>query len=358
MREQRRGGKVLTPTLGRTVVTDMGDIVAIRETTDGSWVSIGRAERRALRAGRRTRTSRPVRDVDDGFGNLIRVRFCAQCRSWLPLRVPYFAIRSRDPLTRRVLTWDNWCVACRRPKLAEYDARLTPEQRTARNRQRDARIRADPVRRAQWQKTKRESYDRRAKVPEVAARRRESRRARYAAMKQDAERYAAYLDARRMYYRIRQERLGREVTKRQPARNPYRESTGRVAQAESHPVLPFALWVQAVLEADHREFDEVAASMGVANRRLYGYRHRQTQVVALASADRAIWGYGKPVLIPAELVEEERARLEALWRSSPGNGERILGYLKDVERIAPLAGAVIDRVEDLWEELGDEPPGA
>jgi hypothetical protein len=37
----------------------------------------------------------------------------------------------------------------------------------------------------------------------------------------------------------------------------------------------------------------------------------------------------------------------------PGNGTRLLRYLDLGEQVAHLAGAVVDRVDDLWPELAE-----
>ena len=166
----------------------------------------------------------------------------------------------------------------------------------------------------------------------------------------DAEFRARRLVAMRMDRRLRYEQEGREVKTRRDSRasEPYRDASGAAAAQEGLPIEPFALWLDEVRRLDKRERSDLAKALGASERRLYGFENREYPMVSLGVADRMIWKYGTSVMLRSEHLE---ATLRERWQNAPGNGERILGYLDEAERLAYLADLVVDRVEDLWPEL-------
>lgn len=253
---------------------------------------------------------------------------------WLPLDGEHFAPSIRNP-DGSVKRYDYRCKACRSAYVTAYDKRMRrdpikgPEYRAKRNAVQDSfRHRNPELARAYGQAWKRR-------------------------LKADPVRYAAYLADQRINYRLRRERAGQPVKARGSgsAVGAHRAPNGRCADRDGRPVEPLALWYEALRAQDHRDADEIAAVMQVNERILNRIERREYPRVTLAVADALVWGYGRPVHIPAERVERLREQIEEHWRSAPGNGERLIGYLTDAERIAHLAGAVVDRVEDLWLDL-------
>lgn len=202
------------------------------------------------------------------------------------------------------------------------------QQNTEANRRLRERIKADPARQEAE---------------------RERRRAAWVRLKADPERYRAHLENQRIYSRMRAERDGHSTRILAHAEGGWRPAVGNAADA--YPVEPLALWLSAALAQDGRERDEIAESVGVDDRALRRVQGREYARVTLGLADALLWGYGKAIRIPEAIVEARLAEMAEHWRSAPGNGERLIGYLTDAEQIAHLAGAVVDRVEDLWVDL-------
>ena len=167
----------------------------------------------------------------------------------------------------------------------------------------------------------------------------------------DPEYRARRLVAMRMDRRLRAEKQNGDLGNLRRdlrATEPFRDAAGHAAQVEGLPVEPLALWVDEVQRLDGRDHGDLAEAMGIGERRLYGIERREFSRVSLGVADKMIWGYAKAVVLRSERLEEI---LRERWQNAPGNGERILGYLDEAERLAYLADVVVDRVEDLWPEL-------
>lgn len=154
----------------------------------------------------------------------------------------------------------------------------------------------------------------------------------------------------RMHYRLQREAEGYEVKPNPNANGAYRKPAGR---APAFPSEPLSVWADVVLEQDHRDHDEIAGAMGVDDRKLRQVTGREYRTVTVGVADGMLTRYGRSVLVPPDRAEPWRAQLEARWREAPGNGSRILGYLDAAEVLAER-GVIVERVEDLWEELRDE----
>lgn len=274
-------------------------------------------------------------------------RTCARCKRTFPQTLEFFTSMRRDNETGKILRYHAWCRECHRNYERQRWASRSPEQIEANRRY------------------AREAYEhRRDHDPEFHAKMRANRRAWRAAnpereaeqqkrwaerVKADPERHARYLEMRRIYYRLKREQETGEL----PVG---RHSTATRAYRYRHmpkPLEPFALWLDEVLTVDKREIEEIAAHLEIPERRLYDYRERIPDRVALPVAERAIERYG-PVRIQPQRLEEspgvaaELARLEDHWRNAPGNGTRLTGYLASVESLMRLAGAVIVTAEDLW----------
>jgi hypothetical protein len=202
------------------------------------------------------------------------------------------------------------------------------EQNREANRRYRERTKADPARRAAEQARRHAAWER---------------------LKADPERYAENLQNQRIYARMRAERAGHSTRILSCARGGWRPALGK--SPDAFPVEPLALWVDAALAQDGRDRQEIAESAGVDDRALCRVQNREYVRVTLGVADAILWGYGKAIRIPASVVEARLAEMATHWQSSPGNGERLIGYLTDAEQIAHLAGAVITRVEDLWLDL-------
>lgn len=240
---------------------------------------------------------------------------------------------------------------------------MTPEEVLALSQRRWAAVKADAdalaYRRVQNAETARRA---RANNPESA---REAHKRWYAKLKADSERYAAYLENRRIQHRLRQERLGRPVTRSvKTAMGAYKLSAGTTDRRLD--VEPLGTWVDVVLAQEvpdrgrgrggsgssrddrSRTMEDLSAELGIEDRVLYRIEHRVFGTVTLGVADRMLTRFDRPVFLDGRRIEQA---LEQRCREMPGNGERILRYIDLAERIAHLDGAVVERVEDLWPEL-------
>lgn len=269
---------------------------------------------------------------------------CPGCGETKPLTVEHFAPNRRDHETGEVLRYAGWCRPCANEKARQRRASRTPEQVEADRAYHKAvyEMRKDePAVRERRERTKR------AWAQANPDKQRASWKRWYEGMKADPERHARYLESVRISYRLRRERqTGKMPAVRQAtAVNAWRLTRERM------PVEPFALWLDEVLDTDPRELEELAEVMDVPGRRLYDYRQRAGDHIALPSAARAVERYRRAVRIHPDRVGAELERLERLWRDAPGNGTRLTGYLRDAEPLVPLAGAVIVTVEDLWPEM-------
>jgi len=182
--------------------------------------------------------------------------------------------------------------------------------------------------------------------------------------KMDPERIAARAETARLAYGLRVERKTGQPPKKHSRRalNGFKSAVGRTSDAL--PVEPFGVWVDELIRREIPDFgaatggserdnrsrseEDLAAELGVSPRALYRLRVREYKTVSLGTADAMLTRYGKPIVIDGERAA---ARLAERCREMPGNGERILRYIDLAEGIAHLDGAVIDRVEDLYEEL-------
>jgi hypothetical protein len=253
----------------------------------------------------------PRRAIADDFGTVRIYKRCTACRGWKELSLDNFTVRRRDRETGRIMEWQAECRRRKRERDRRRRANMTPAQRERYNAQ------------------KRAAYARVMAKPGARERRAESRR---------------------MLARMRALDEGREMPVR-PAMGGWRPSGGNTRDA--YPVEPLALWLEAALAQDGREREEIAEAAGIDDRVFRRVQRREYVRVTLGVADALLWGYDKPIRIPERAVEARLTELADLWRSAPGNGERLIGYLTDAERIAHLAGAVVDRVEDLWPALAE-----
>jgi hypothetical protein len=300
-----------------------------------------RAAREAAREARRATIALPPRGAQSvcrgpaGFDPGAVWRRCSclahEGSRWAPLET--------FPPTRKgaVRTHGYHCHRCIARRVSAHDKamRRDAEQAAAWRERRNANQR-------QWRKKNADAS-------------REAHRRYMAKVRADPVRHEALLADARILYRLRRLRRGLPVRDGglSSAIGAYRLAVGKAAQAGRLPVEPLAIWLDALMEQDGRERVEVADAMGVGERALWSVQHREWHYVTISRADALIWGYGKPLRIPAQAVEVRLAELAAFWQSAPGNGERLIGYLTDAERIVHLAGAVVDRVEDLWPALAD-----
>jgi hypothetical protein len=169
-------------------------------------------------------------------------------------------------------------------------------------------------------------------------------------LRADPERLEAYLADQRITYKLRREAKGLPVRDHGQvnATGRWRASSGKSSPL---PIEPLALWLERVVALDPRMPEELAAAMQVHERALSRVLRREHGSVTAGTADALVWGYGKAVQMP------DAATLAALLKKRcydmPGNGTRLLRYLDLGEQVAHLAGAVVDRVDDLWPELAE-----
>jgi hypothetical protein len=167
-------------------------------------------------------------------------------------------------------------------------------------------------------------------------------------LRADPDRYAAYIADQRITYKLRRERNGLPIGHGQRnATARFVSSAGRSRKGLSPE--PLVLWLERVLQTDHRSIEEIAAVMQVDSSTLPRVLRREYETVTEGSADALVWGYGRPVKMPGD--GEIAALLAARCQDMPGNGTRLLRYLDIGEQVAHLAGVVVDRIEDLWPEL-------
>jgi hypothetical protein len=294
----------------------------------------------------------PRRAIADDFGTVRIYKRCTACRGWKELSLDNFTVRRRDRETGRIMEWQAECRPCinerRRREWAVRDA----EGKRERGRRQYRAIMADERKRERERRRKRER-DRRRRANMTPAQRERynaQKRAAYARVMAKPGARERRAESRRMLARMRALDEGREMPVR-PAMGGWRPSGGNTRDA--YPVEPLALWLEAALAQDGREREEIAEAAGIDDRVFRRVQRREYVRVTLGVADALLWGYDKPIRIPEQVVEERLGELADLWRSAPGNGERLIGYLTDAERIAHLAGAVVDRVEDLWPALAE-----
>ena len=286
----------------------------------------------------------PRRAIADDFGAVEFYKRCTRCRGWKVLGIENFTVRKRDRVTGRVVEWQAECRPCinarRRREWAERD----PESKLARMRRQYISLKNDPER---WE---RERARKRERMRVIRANWTPEQREAYNARKREAwaRRMAVpgvrewRAEGRRLIARMRAEEEGREIVSR-AAMNGYKPAAGN---APSGHVEPLALWLDVVLQEDHRDFSDLAEMAGVAERALWRVRHREYASVTISMADRLVWSYNRAVKLPSG--EEIGGMLEARCRAMPGNGERILRYMDLAERVAHLADAVVDHVDDLY----------
>lgn len=265
-------------------------------------------------------------------------RRCGKCGEGKPLTAEFFC---RQKNAKMGLSYR--CRECRKVEQRER-YRRSPETAKQRAKARYERLRQTPEGRALLiEQSRRRGARWRERHPEAA---READRRYRETRKKDRARHLADLENARINARLRAAAEGREMEAR-PAMNGYTPSVGR---SDNLHVEPLATWLEVVLSQDAREREEIAAVIGVNDRSLRRILDRDYETVTTGLADKIVWGYRRAVRIPPERAEPWRAWLEDYWRGQPGNGERLLRYIAEAERIA-TAGVVVDRIEDLWPEL-------
>jgi len=166
----------------------------------------------------------------------------------------------------------------------------------------------------------------------------------------DPEEYARRLADDRLSRRMRMLEEGRTPRwSMRDAAGAYREPAG--ATSENTPAAPLRVWLTAYLRETGEGRGDFAERAGLSPRRIWAVESGDQRSVSLSTADRMVWNANQLVRIEPSDVEAAVEAMEAYWRAAPGNGERLLGYLDDVERVAHLPGMVVERIEDLWPEL-------
>lgn len=270
---------------------------------------------------------------------------CPQCGEIKPLDIEHFTPRKRDNDTGEILDYAGWCKPCAAAKSRQRRAHRTPEQ-----------IEADRA-------YNRSVYEYERRLPDVFQLRREQQRryrqselgratsrawarAAYQRMKENPERHAAYLEAKRIQYHLQRLEVDRPVRWiRADAVNSYASDDRSRSRL---PPGPFVLWLHEVLVDDRREFAEIAAAMDVHERTLRRYLDHESKHIERGVAEHAVWTYRRALRIHPRRVEDELAALEDYWRQAPGNGSRLVGYLRDAEPLVVLSGVVVECAADLW----------
>jgi hypothetical protein len=214
-------------------------------------------------------------------------RRCPQCGEVKPLDADHFYLNARpgSAPSRRL---DRWCKDCRRRKAAEMRAR-NRDSMNARKAQRREEIRASWTP-EQWEAErtlKRESARRsRARDPErIKANQRASR----ARVKTDPERLRKLRESRRIAYRLRAEREGRQVRTKHAERdrdeielNMRRLPAGPLAEAVQHHV--------ARLQRDHGNDglwsrEAILERLGTTERTVFAWLRGERDTVNWDTAD-------------------------------------------------------------------------
>ena len=279
---------------------------------------------------------------------MTKTKRCPQCGEEKPLTNEHWSPRKRDIETGEILRWAGWCRICHSAKMRERRQNWTEEQKE----QRRAYIREqyrldmkDPAKRAARNAQERERRKKAGRRELVQA----AQRRWYERLRADPERWADYLEGRRISYRLLQERKTGQLEGQRRVRKGTHKPWVAAGRGSAKNVEPLAIWLETVLKQDHRDLDELAQIFDVDERVLYRIRHREQPNTTLALADHLMWRYRRPVQMPRD--HEIEAYLAARCRDMPGNGTRLLRYLDLAEHVAHLGGAVVERVDDLWPEV-------
>lgn len=240
-------------------------------------------------------------------------RQCRTCKTVYPDIFKSFAVKKREA-NGDIVSLARQCKKCdtvARKGRKRTDTR-TPEEKRATAKYYKQKRMSDPEKAEAARKVKRE-YNRkwRAANPDKYA---AEKRRQHERIRADPERYEEHLAKRRISYRLRQERKGREVVRNNRAANGgYREE-----MATGHdrgdfcdlrlPVKPLAMWLEAA-ERSGLPRTELSAATGINEKRLYDAAHEKVSTVNLKVADRLIWMHPG---VAMEGVGEIHA-LEDLW---------------------------------------------
>lgn len=297
-----------------------------------------------------------TRWVVDDFGNRVRVRRCSECRVWLPLDTDHFGARVAP------VQFQARCRDCARTKVRERWANLPAEARRREivRKREAAATNAEGMRRQRETKRRASAKARRNNPDRI----RQTRIRWWAKLKADPQRYAEYLENRRIYRRLLRERRDgvdlAAIARQKGATNAYRADGGHRVPAD-----PFRVWLEAIAAESAPDaysvadgLDELAAKIGVDPRRLWGYRRGEYPSVNTRVIEPAIDRYGRTVLIRPAAGEAVAARVAEWADGLPGNGTRLLRYLDRAEqladRVGPLVGSLVADVGDLYPEVADE----
>lgn len=238
-----------------------------------------------------------TRLIVDDFGNLTLYRRCSQCRSWRPQAIGQFSPRARDKQTRKVLKWDAYCLVCRRAAEKAKRAARTPTERKAFGKRKWAALKADPQRLEEKRRRNREAQRAyRARFPEKA---RKAHREWEARVRADPARRARYLETQRIAHRLRMERKrGVSVTEMRPyepaAQPSYAKARLRLPAAPLAAALERIVAKEGAGQVDNDPGASarvaVCARAGIHERQLFAWRTGEARQVHIDTADRVLVG--------------------------------------------------------------------
>lgn len=201
---------------------------------------------------------------------------------------------SFSPTTSRRGAYGVRCKPCETRRVVAY-AQTHPEGKRLRDARYRERLYNDPV-----------AYQR---VREVG---RASHRRHYERIRNDPERWAAMLANNRIYYHLKAEREGREITRvvRLGVVDGWKKSFGN--NGEGLPEAPLRAWLEAVIAKRDEDVDlgTLAAELGVAERQLNSIQRAEYPCRQLGVADRMLTLYDRPIEVPGYGVVW---RIEDLW---------------------------------------------
>lgn len=238
----------------------------------------------------------PRRWVTDDFGAIRYYRRCTgPCQRWLEQGQENFTPCERTPFGS-VIRWRARCRACSAVKRREA-YRRNPGPTLAYTRRRWQRVKTDPKLLERRRASRRASERRARRDPARLARRKASQRAYYLRLYADAERHAAFLDARRIWQRARAIQAGRMPKPMPHAAGAYRPVHPR--RDATIDVTPLREAIERALAIDRREraadgtepregngAAALASLAGVSPRMLYRYRSGEAERISIALADR------------------------------------------------------------------------
>lgn len=246
-----------------------------------------------------------TRNIVDDFGNLMRVRRCAECRRSLPEDAENFTIKKRGT-DGSVVQWDWLCREDRRARNNARARRVPLERRQAIYRQRYLREKADAEKAARRRARQREIQKRyRDRHPE---RERESKRRWEAKVRANPQRYAERLADNRMNYWLRKERNGTPL---------------EIAETKnaSGPDLPLGPLVDALL----RKMERLGITIDIGNNLDDGYE-RFCDSIGLSPRTMLAWRTGARSMVRLSTLEKILANTDWHWWDVYGPGDE--GYDK------------------------------